>query len=136
MSLDSRQWNQIRAALALWRAVAETSRVHPTRHPAVQPYFGDEQPTPLTKDEIGILLVLPDPPGSRNPDLSSVILSAVRLGVTTTQLKAQLKRMGTVPVTIGRAYFYPIGTLAAAAYEIRKRNGEFREKYHVPDTTP
>jgi len=56
IDLTDRQWNQLRAALAFWRAVAKASRVHPMVHPAAKGYFGADKPTPLTDPEIKALI--------------------------------------------------------------------------------
>ena len=52
--LTPRQWAQCKAALKFWRAVAEQSRQHPSRHPGVADYFAEY--APLSLDEIDELL--------------------------------------------------------------------------------
>lgn len=130
MSLSNRQWNQIRAALAFWRAVAETSRVHPIKHPAVQPYFGDDRPTPLMDDEIEAILMLPTPPDG--PGMSTINKTADHFGVVAATLRFQLKRMGEKPVfKLGGVHFYEPTVLAAAVRVIQERDKAFRKRYHV-----
>ena len=130
MSLSDRQWNQIRAALAFWRSVAETSRVHPINHPAVQGYFGDDQPTPLTEDEIEGLIQLPI-------DLLSGATASYAAGVYSIspgRLLAEFKRTGVQPMaTVKGVRIYTSDAIATAVHTIQKRDKTFREKYHVAD---
>jgi hypothetical protein len=52
--LSDRQWTQVRAALMLWRQLAENSRQHPSSHPSVAEMF--KQHGPLNLSEIDELL--------------------------------------------------------------------------------
>jgi hypothetical protein len=52
--LTPRQWAQVRAALKFWLSVAESSRTHPSRHPAVSDEFSEHGP--LNLDEIREIL--------------------------------------------------------------------------------
>lgn len=129
MSLSDRQWNQIRAALAFWRAVAESSRVHPITHPAVQEYFGDDEPTPLTDDEIEVLIMRSSYP---THPFATVEQAAVSLNMSVGKIRAQLKRTGKEPMfTISRIRFYDPCVMLTAVQEITKRDEAFRRKYRV-----
>lgn len=68
---DPKIQNQIEAALLFWRSVAETSRVHPSRHPALKGMF--EEYTPMTIAEIDSFLdgEMPDPEEMTIPQAAS-----------------------------------------------------------------
>jgi len=52
--LTEREWHQCRAALKFWAEVAENSRVHPSRHTAIEPML--EKYGPLSVEEIESML--------------------------------------------------------------------------------
>jgi len=111
MSFTDRQWNQIRAALTFWNAVAESSRVHPMEHPAVRGFFGNDKPTPLTEEEIKTLLVLRPTPGK---SLTTLTIASKETGISRDRLWRRLKASGAKPVLHGRTHLYRTGDMASA----------------------
>lgn len=114
MSFTDRQWNQIKAALTFWSAVAESSRVHPMEHPSVRDYFGNDKPTPLTKEEIEALLLAADV--NKMDPLTTITIVSEKTGISRERLQRQLDKMGVEPSMIyGRTYIYSSMALMTAA---------------------
>ena len=111
MSFTDRQWNQIRAALTFWNAVAESSRVHPMEHPAVRGFFGNDKPTPLTEEEIKTLLVLRPTPGE---SLTTLTIASKETGISRDRLWRRLKALGAKPVLHGRTHLYRVEDMTKA----------------------
>lgn len=132
MNFTDRQWNQIRAALAFWNAVAESSRVHPMEHPAVQKYFGDDKPTPLAISEIEAVLLAPT---ARVTDpVTTITIASKDTGISRERLWRQLRKMGVEPCVVhGKTYLYSAGDMSAAIIACLDKP---KRKRHVEPKTP
>lgn len=135
MQFTDRQWNQVKAALLFWQAVARESRVHPMTHRAVRDLFGDDKPTPLTDPEIDRLT-------STNPTKEEVLgypINAVFVVPPSKAMQARMRRMlekrGHQPVgRAGHVWLYDLEHLRDARLRLRKKDAAFRKKYHAPRT--
>ena len=117
--MTDRQWHQIRAALTFWNAVAESSQVHPMEHPAVRGFFGGDNPTPLTPDEIFALACIQAPEDMELLTVSQVSKSS---GISRDRLWKQLKKMDITPRKIyGKVFFYDSMELQRAALHVDKK---------------
>lgn len=117
-----REWRQVLAALKFWRQVAEHSRMHPSRHPAVGDTFGTYRP--LTIREIEELV-------GRLPEQANLITpeAVQRLyGVKPITLGMMMRKEGVEPAVVGKAYLLED---VERVLEIRERAKEAERRWLI-----
>lgn len=115
-SLTNRQWAQVRAALQFWRAMAEVSRSHPSRHPGVEQEFKEHGP--LSLEELDELLE----DGLPQRAWVTMQLVANKYGLTKAAVDSIVEKLGIEPdMYVGRTQVFRVETVGPVVKEIERR---------------
>ncbi len=133
--ITEQEENQIMAALAFWRAVAMTSSVHPSEHPACERYFGRDR-YPLAAEDIDRLLALPLP--YRKNEFIPLPDAVAGTKITIDRLRQWLRRAGAKTTRFGCGRYFRTEDVAVQMAALLVREGEFKRRYNldnIPDPT-
>lgn len=127
--MTEQEENQVRAALAFWAAVARTSRVHPSEHPACRKFFEDHRPLPVELvEELSLA-----PFSSVREDRTLLREATEGTGISVARLRYRLRKNGVRPHIVGGLGFYPHGAVAAAVRELLAKEGVFKRRYRLDE---
>ncbi len=129
--MTEQEENQIMAALAFWRAVAMTSNVHPSEHPACERYFGPDKPAPLPPEDIERLLALPL--ASHRNEFFPLPDAVAGTRITVDRLRMRLIRAGAKTTRFGCGRYFRATDVAVQMAALLTREGKFRRRYRLDD---
>ena len=129
--MTEQEENQIMAALAFWRAVAMTSSVHPSEHPACERYFGPDMPAPLPPEGIECLLALPL--AFRRNEFLPLPDAVKGTKITIDRLRQRLRKAGAKTTRFGCGRYFRTDDVAVQMRALLVREGEFKRRYSLDD---
>lgn len=129
--MTEQEENQIMAALALWRAVAMTSRVHPAEHPACKPFFEEQRPLPL--EDIERLMCMPLM-GTKVRGLISIREAIEGTKISANRLRSRLKKNNAEVIgRSGATALYLTGEVRLAMHVLRADEEQFKRRYNLDE---